>query len=294
MQQPSPIDRFCHRFIDCTGHAEHYRQRHTEIVSALANAIDQAARNSVHQQIVRSPKALKFMISYQGVLVLALDSFPEPLLHFKSHLDRAEATASLLQNENMGTRWAKITLAAIDDKAPPLSRQVYERLCDACDRATDQLALHWIEESVEELLLILYESRELHPSTWLAHSTIPCGSNNATMETTSNVDNNNNNNNGELIQQSRLYVRQTVLAETVDHERYFPKVTLPGNRGSHYKNRLTTPEATLIYRIRHRHNLDLVRQFRQMIVEALDNDESIYTWMSDEALHVSVRALKLK
>jgi hypothetical protein len=100
------------------------------------------------------PVALKpfgFFIAWHGVLVLAWRGFPNPLSDLKPNIEQGlaalssedpAAAAALLKAEGAGSKWPKISLAAVNDAAPPLSISQLRTLKGICLARSAALCRH--------------------------------------------------------------------------------------------------------------------------------------------------------
>ena len=67
-------------------------------------------------------RAKAFFLAWGGVLTIAFEGWPTPILTLKSSLDSYGPDKVLrLEKENFGSKWPKSTLAAIHDTASPLT-----------------------------------------------------------------------------------------------------------------------------------------------------------------------------
>ncbi len=125
--------------VDEDGAATFWRARRRESVSAIA------ARCPAFELA-----PLRFLVCWRGVLALAFEGWPLPVERLKRNLDGALGDA--LPAENPGSKWPKVSLAAVVDGAAPLSPADYEAL-DGVLRSHELPGSRW---GVEALALTLY------------------------------------------------------------------------------------------------------------------------------------------
>ena len=79
----------------------------------------------------------KIIVAWQGVLTLSFDAWPNPLVDIKRWISDLPEFSNT--SENFGTRWPKVTLAALDDGAPPMTLYQLRDLTALCREFDDDL-----------------------------------------------------------------------------------------------------------------------------------------------------------
>lgn len=106
----------------------------------------------------------QFFVAWHGVITLALRAFPLELIHVKQRLKSIDLNTPdvLLPAESPGSRWPKITLAALRPESA-LSASDLEQVCALCAAASAHLRrspplkvesltiVHYVQQSLERI-----------------------------------------------------------------------------------------------------------------------------------------------
>lgn len=99
-----------------------------------------------------------FFISWHGVLTVAFRSFPSSVFLFKQVLQEDSRALDRLPLENPGSKWPKISIAALKDHAI-LSREQFEKLREIC--AMHSARLEGCSFPINKLTLVDFDCRSL-------------------------------------------------------------------------------------------------------------------------------------
>eukprot|EP00672_Neobodo_designis_P021324 CAMPEP_0174842040 /NCGR_PEP_ID=MMETSP1114-20130205/9673_1 /TAXON_ID=312471 /ORGANISM="Neobodo designis, Strain CCAP 1951/1" /LENGTH=253 /DNA_ID=CAMNT_0016076237 /DNA_START=43 /DNA_END=801 /DNA_ORIENTATION=+ len=102
--------------------------------------------------------------AFGGVLCLVFKGFPRPVERLKEELDACgpAALGGAWVQENMGSKWAKVTLAAVRDEVPPASidaEAVAPKLRDICESFRSEL--RQIRIPIHTLSAVRFTTRDL-------------------------------------------------------------------------------------------------------------------------------------
>ncbi|KAL3901746.1 MAG: hypothetical protein SGCHY_000374 [Lobulomycetales sp.] len=238
----------------------HERQTETETESDKCERPSQAVLAAVSKCPSVALSARTFFVAWNGVLCLAFSGFPRPLAALK--------TALLLHPgppENFGSKWPKISLAALNDTCS-LSQPQFHALTALA--ASLEPLLHGTLFEIDHLTLVRFHCRSLE--SLHARARLP-------LSGSPHPD-------SFLIDPCHLELVNSVLEESSDPD-YFSKVSAPGNRIPHYRAPHT--EDTLVAYIGEsapaiRHAINLFREAVDALLPGM------YQWMHPEALHVTI------
>eukprot|EP01039_Chlorochromonas_danica_P007768 gene7768-8579_t len=99
-----------------------------------------------------------FFISWYGVLTVAFRAFPSSVFLFKQALQEDSRAMDRLPLENPGSKWPKISIAALKDGAI-LSREQFEKLREIC--AMHSAGLERCSFPINRLTLVDFDCRSL-------------------------------------------------------------------------------------------------------------------------------------
>lgn len=221
----------------------------------------------------------KFVISYQGVLVLAFEGFSNEMLEIKNKFSK-EGGCQSLNDENMGSKWPKITLGCLKEGIT-LSKEQFKQLNDVCTKASDSLLKRWKPIDFQALSIVQFKCRDLSPKNCVQELKI-------TMKTNQPIEFRF----AEPSKESKDYVEDRVLSETFDLEKYYPKVASAGNRESHYIEPMANlkTELTSVLRISNQtENLGVIHEFQSLVESALG--KNVYCFFADDCLHVTLKSI---
>ena len=103
-------------------------------------------------------KPCSFVVAWHGVLTLEFCKWPVTMANIKTKLSKIPKFRD--QTESFGSRWPKITLAALKDDAPPITQETFERLMFLLDQWKPRLQkLPAIQ--VESISLVEFDCRSL-------------------------------------------------------------------------------------------------------------------------------------
>ena len=221
--------------------------------------------------------SFKIIVAWNGVITLAFKAWPKPLMDIKQRINDLPEFRDT--QENFGTKWPKITLAALNDDVPPLTLDQLRNLTAICQEFDAKL------QQIDHITLtncsvVLFSSRSLEH--------VLCRVDYA-FKTSQDLQSNEQ----QAYDEESYKILQNVVEETQHLEEYLDKVNAPGHRWQkHYNTKHT--ESTLvcflntddkaIYRL-----LDLLESFRKRVDELLPD---YYHWMPQKSLHLSIRALE--
>ena len=226
----------------------------------------------------------RFIVAWHGVLTLCFEAWPKPLVNIKRRISNLPEFCAT--PENFGTRWPKLTLAALNDDAPPLTMDQLRRLTDLCKVFDDELQKLFIPLS--HCSIVMFGSRSL------THCL--CRVDYEFMKKDSETD-------GKQEYDEESYkIVQNVVQETEQLDTYLAKANANGHRwGQHYNTVWT--ETTLACFLTNNGNgeqgddttssstsrlLELITSFQARVDALLPG---CYTWMPQQSLHLSLRAL---
>lgn len=231
----------------------------------------------------------RIIVAWHGVLTLSFEAWPEPLSEIKRRVNAApEFSAS---PENFGTRWPKLTLAARDDAAPPVTIDQLRGLTELC-RGFDAELRNIGAVTLTHCSVVAFASRSLEHC--LCRVDYAFGAGNGSVRNTQQRSNEEQD-----YDEGSYKIVQDVVRETEQLETYLSKVNAPGHRwGQHYNTVWT--ETTLACFLTNGdedvetssstgHLLALLASFRERVDALLPG---AYRWMPQQSLHLSLRALE--
>ena len=237
-------------------------------------------------QCVQIINPYKLLVAWNGVLTLAFEAWPKPLADIKQHINELPEFSA--KPENFGTRWPKLTLAALNDDAPPLTADNLKDLTSLCHQFDNELQQIGTIP-LTHCSIVMFSSRSLeHYLCRVDYA----------FSSTQTLDD------GDVSQEydeDSYKIVKDVVSETLLAE-YIHKVNNPGHRyGNHYNTIWT--ESTLVCFLTNGGSdeekriipksmarlLDLMESFRRKVDELLPN---YYSWMPHQSLHLSLRALE--
>lgn len=223
--------------------------------------------------IVRSepPTAMKpraFFVAWSGVLVLAFEGFSATLLRIKAELG---AQLPDLPPENPGSRWPKVTLAALHD-GRTLSAEEIRALVAVCYRWNEVLQRDAEVLQIDALTALAFGNRstEVHQ---FSHRIPLLGTPSPMRDDTPPA--------GHREQVARILapIRPTML------DTYLADIQRPGHRVSHYRKPYR--DTTLIVDLAQR-DIAYIRAFKADVQACLPN---AYIWFPESSQHITVRRL---
>jgi hypothetical protein len=259
----------------------------------MKNVLNELEKSSLLSKRFEMLIPKKFLISYQGVLVLCFDGFSNEMIFLKDFLTN---NCKELADENMGSKWPKITLGCLKD-GKSLTKIQAEKLNDLCEKMSKELlSKEWKSIDLEPLSIVHFRCRDLNPKNCISSIEL-ISSNNKKQKLTNNNDENNNMEKkfASSNLSSHLYVEEKVLKEIQDFDNYFKKITIQGNRESHYcipmQNEKT--ELTMVFRLgkEQQENFNLIEKFRKAIKQELEKEEDLYHFFEDSCLHITLRSI---
>jgi hypothetical protein len=242
-------------------------------MSAICNELESTFGSESTGMLI--PK--KFLISYQGVLVLAFEGFSKEMIEMKNIISTKTKT---LNDENMGSKWPKMTIGCLKDDVI-LTRNEFLFLNEVIEKATKELLLKkWKPISLNCLSIVRFKCRDLLPSHCIDSINLVSSVSTTFSQGTT---------------ESKAYVDERVIKETLDLETYYSKVCLPGNRESHYLKPMSNgkTELTSVFRIgdkkQQHENIQIIHDFQSMIEQTLGKDK--YIFFDDSSLHITLRSI---
>ena len=219
----------------------------------------------------------KIIIAWHGVLTLAFKAWPKPLMDIKQRINDLPEFRD--KPENFGTKWPKITLAALNDDVPPLTLDQLRNLtaiCQEFDSALQQMD----PITLANCSVVLFSSRSLEH--------VLCRVDYA-FKTSQDLQSNE-----QAYDEESYNTVENVIAETQNLEEYLHKVNAPGHRWQKHYNTIHT-ESTLVCFLNTNDKatcrlMDILKSFRKRVDELLPNNS--YHWMPQKSLHLSIRALE--
>ncbi len=214
----------------------------------------------------------EFFIARHGVPALAFDGFPSSIAGLKKNI---EAAFPNLAPENPGSRWPKTSLGARRPGGKDITPEQLSRLRNLCDEANAGLrdASAW---RVTELKCVEF----LRPSlekVHAAHALPARGSAHASDESVPDAPT------PEERQRVNAIMDEFARANL---ERYLPDVNRPGRDMNFYRRDLR--EHTLVFMPAA--VPEYIGDFRRSLDAALPD---LFEWFADDALHVTIRSLRV-
>ena len=219
----------------------------------------------LRKEVERTPRcamrARRYVVAWNGVLTLAYEGLPRPLVELKARLREASAA---LPAENPGSLWPKTTVAALRDDVRLTPAQL-ETLLEICEAMADDVQQENAFE-VADLDLVVYECRSLEKR--INQETIPLD---GSQDVHDEVD---------AVEKSKV---QRVVDEAKDPHYWF-HASKDGSRASHYRS--SAPGATLVHSLKSPPaTLD---EFQRRVEHAMPG---MYTWFATHSLHITMRAI---
>lgn len=227
----------------------------------------------------------RLIVAWHGVLTLAFEAWPKPMADIKKCITDMPEFRSF--SENFGTRWPKLTLAALNDDAPPLTLDRLRDLTALCQEFDAELQKLGAVP-LTHCSIVMFASRSLEHCL--------CRVDYAFMQEES--PSSSHQNEQEYDADSYEIVRDVVKETEQQLDEYISKVNAPGHRwGKHYNT--TWTETTLVCFLTNDNGdavispstsclLALMTSFRERVDTLLPG---AYTWMPQKSLHLSLRAL---
>ena len=219
----------------------------------------------------------KIIVVWNGVLSLAFKAWPKTIMDIKQRINDIPEFRDT--PENFGTKWPKITLAAlINDDVPPLTLDQLRNLtaiCQEFDSALQQMD----PITLANCSVVLFSSRSLEHVLCRVDYAFKTSQDLQRAE--------------QKYDEESYNTVKSVIEETQNLEEYIHKVNTPGHRWkSHYNS--THTESTLVCFLNTDNEatcrlLDILKSFRKRIDKLLPD---YYHWMSQDSLHLSIRALE--
>eukprot|EP00243_Klebsormidium_subtile_P002819 TRINITY_DN15739_c0_g1_i1.p1 TRINITY_DN15739_c0_g1~~TRINITY_DN15739_c0_g1_i1.p1 ORF type:complete len:293 (-),score=35.06 TRINITY_DN15739_c0_g1_i1:157-1035(-) len=223
------------------------------------------------QPIIATTQAVRltfsqFFVSWSGVLTVAFTGLPPELLQLKAQIDQELPYLQTLKPENPGSKWPKVSLAALRD-GKRLSLEQLSKLKRICSDLTKALAKER-QLLVDKLAVVLFARCSLEETLSISNVPLllPSSDSTPTDQELRNVDK----------------VMDEFASDRL--EQYWFYASKDGNNISHYRN----PKlgATLV------HFLQDIPPPLQAFRAAVDAElPDIYDWFQESALHVTIRAL---
>ena len=242
----------------------------------------------------------RLIVAWHGVLTLSFEAWPKELADIKRRIN--EAPEFQAAYENFGTRWPKLTLAAIDDDAPPLTLDRLRSLTSLCrefDAELQQLGTVLLSH----VSIVMFASRSL--DRCLCRVDYPFAKEEQKEEMTRRRRSKDQEYDADSFEIVRKVVRET---DDRHLEGYLAKVNADGHRwGRHYDT--TWTEATIVCFLTNNdveggdddveadgsspprpvcQLLTLLASFQERVDAMLPGR---YRWMPRKSLHLSLRSL---
>jgi len=218
----------------------------------------------------------KIIVARSGVLTLAFKAWPKPLMDIKQRINDLPEFRDT--SENFGTKWPKITLASLNDDVPPLTLDQLRNLTAICQEFDAKLQ-QMDPITLANCSVVLFSSRSLEH--------VLCRVDYA-FKRSQDLPSNE-----QAYDEESYNIVKSVVEETQHLEEYIHKVNAPGHRWKiHYNS--THTESTLVCFLNTDDKatcrlLDLLESCRKRVDELLPD---YYHWMSQDSLHLSIRALE--
>ena len=222
-------------------------------------------------------KPYKIIVAWNGVLTLAFKAWPKQLMDIKHRINDLPEFRDT--PENFGSKWPKSTLAAlINDDVPPLTLDQLRNLTAICQEFDEELQ-QMDPITLTNCSVVLFSSRSLEHVLCRVDYTFKTSQDLQRAE--------------QKYDEESYNTVNSVIEETQHLEEYIHRVNAPGHRWqTHYNS--THTESTLVCFLNAEddeatcHLLDILESFRKRVDELLPN----YHWMSQDSLHLSIRALE--
>eukprot|EP00898_Chlorokybus_atmophyticus_P007833 jgi/Chlat1/8050/Chrsp73S07531 len=216
-----------------------------------------------------------WFVAWQGVLTLAFEGFPAPLLELKKALtaESGGQTAAGLPPENPGSMWPKVSLAALKDGArlTPSDLLLLHEICSSHLPSTSSSSSSYAHH-VDRLHVTVYACR--------SHERLLCA---APLELREQRGGWDADSGVGAEERSRV---EAVLAEFSNENlpSYWYHASRDGSRELHYRG--PAVGSSLVYFLTRLP--EGYREFRAAIEAALPG---YYAWFDENSLHVTLRAL---
>lgn len=242
----------------------------------LHEAVPQTHRVEVHPH--------RFIVAWHGVLTLCFEAWPKPLAQLKRRINDMPEFCQL--PENFGTRWPKLTIAALHDDAPPLTIDQLGDLTALCREFEAELQ-KLDAVPLMHCLIVMFASRSLNHCL-------------CRVDYAFNNEDSSSNQNKQEYDADFYEIVQEVIKETEHLDEYLSKVNAKGHRwGEHYH---TTWTETTLACFSTNDNKDesssssspysllaLLTLFQDSVDALLPGS---YAWMPQKSLHLSLRTLE--
>lgn len=215
-------------------------------------------------------------MAWNGVLTLAFKAWTKALMDIKQRINDLPEFRDT--SENFGTKWPKITLASLNDDVPPLTLDHLRNLTAICQEFDSELQ-QMDPITLTNCSVVLFSSRSLEH--------VLCRVDYA-FKTSQELPSNE-----QKYDEESFDLVKNVIEETQHLEEYIHKVNTPEHRWqAHYNTTYT--ESTLVCFLNTDDKatcrlLDILKSFRKRVDKLLPD---YYHWMSQDSLHLSIRALE--
>lgn len=222
-------------------------------------------------------KPKSFFISWNGVICLVLHGFPLQLELFKSHLNEV-CTLHGYKQENFGSKWAKVTLAFVNEhhaSNTPLTLEefrVLKQICIDCSAIFEEEGETLIP--IDGISLVEYEWRTLEKVTQMKQSRPKEGGIG----------------DGVTISPEQLDKTKKVLSEWDDEEEYLHNINAVG---APYRESSTVESngITCVSFIKLKSEQRVWKALSMMREKVDEKFPTRYEWLRDDSLHCTIRAM---
>ncbi|KAJ3020063.1 UNVERIFIED_CONTAM: hypothetical protein HDU68_010361 [Siphonaria sp. JEL0065] len=210
-----------------------------------------------------------FFIAWRGVLTLAFTGFPSEIVDLKQRI--TTDFGNKLPNENPGSKWPKMSLAALKENAKPLTQEQVDQVTAICEQMSANLALLEDDFLVDKISYVVFGCRSLE-------KLVVCGHVNLDGDAKLN---------SVIVADDQKDVVANVLAEAENKEEYLKEIQKLGNREKHYTE--DHMESTLAVFLGANPDVVLILQEFQRAIDYIL--PGYYHWFKHEALHCTLRCV---
>ncbi|KAJ3329269.1 hypothetical protein HDU76_008256 [Blyttiomyces sp. JEL0837] len=223
-----------------------------------------------------TPKA--FFIAWNGVLTLAFEGFPSPIVNLKTTLNNDPLLTKVLSPENSGSKWPKTTLGALSTNTS-LTLDELKLLSTLCTTYSTRLQQqHEFKLPIKSLSFVEFACRSLESIVF--RGDVDLMGHAASGGVGGDLD---------VISQDQQDIVNKVLGESDPIEEYFKMVDRLGYRINHYREPCAQSTLVSFWKPSISEIPSILNKFRNAVDQLLPGK---YHWMNDDSLHVTVRCVR--
>ncbi|KAI8616524.1 hypothetical protein BC830DRAFT_1117694 [Chytriomyces sp. MP71] len=211
-----------------------------------------------------------FFIGPGGILAVAFDGFPDPLLVLKEQIDKI--SGSTLVDERPESVWPQTTFAALKNEDATLSLEQLEKLVDICRSLTTRL--HKIRDKVviSEVSYVIFSSRSLESLVFCADFPL--------HEVDKPVD---------FVSDAQKVLVNGAVTESLENPaKNLKEINKPGHRIQHFRNYASETEV-VIFLTEQQELIEVILEFSKTVEKLFPG---IYEFLSPDTLHCILRPIR--